>query len=466
MIDFNWLPIRKSPVWFLACSFALIDVGQASAQVGPSPFPATPAIPSGTVVQHQETPDDAAVPANFPDKFVWKLFLEVNQKAAHQGPINGQAGGPISNDAVWETWASDQDTFPAHPDPANKPVWPATGQETKKGKLLNRTQLHRMKLLRAQGAQAQPVDVNKLPEGGFKVPDQKGIGEEIHRNKVTFDYIVDNGLWYQEGIAEFFAKAASAVQDDVEFTAKGVNFPRKSIEVKANWIVITEADKPRFHWNYNASGQLLGLVAMHISSKDLPNWVWSTFEHIDNPGRGDFIGIHDSFGADPHHIPSNTDAAGKTYPPEKMTPELLKLFDEYHYTGDWAAQFKHYRLKGAQIDFTDSTGRPLLLGNSVTEAGFVPTASCITCHSRAAVQSDGTNSFPGFPGKNQIPGFGQQMTLPLLNGDPLQPFITYNGLPDPNWFYTEKTSGASLNNLQVDFVWAIPFNAQSSKKPK
>ena len=136
--------------------------------------------------------------------------------------------------------------------------------------------------------------IGKLTPGGFSAPDGNGVGEEVHRNKVTFDYIVENGLWYREGIAAFFDKAAKAVGDDVDFASKTVNLPRASIEVKANWIVIDEKDKPKFHWNYNGEGQLLGLVAMHIISKDLPNWFWCTFEHVDNPGRGDFIGIHDS----------------------------------------------------------------------------------------------------------------------------------------------------------------------------
>ena len=73
---------------------------------------------------------------NFPDKFAWKLFLEVNRKAEHQGPIGGKAGNPMSNDAVWETWADDPQTFPADPDPANPPRWPTAGQAPSKAKTL------------------------------------------------------------------------------------------------------------------------------------------------------------------------------------------------------------------------------------------------------------------------------------------------------------------------------------------
>ena len=216
------------------------------------------------------------------------------------------------------------------------------------------------------------------------------------------------------------------------FRLQGRQPPPPSIEVKANWIVIDEKDKPRFHWNYNEAGQLLGLVATHIISKDLPNWFWCTFEHVDNPGRGDFIGIHDSFGVDPTHTPSQTDKVGATYPPETMKEALLKLFEEYGYRGEWADEYKNYRLKGSQVDFTDGPGRSLLLGNSVTESGFVPSASCITCHARAAVNAGGGSSFPFF---------GEQVLLPLIAGDSLQPVLTYNGHLDPSWYFLDTGNG-------------------------
>ncbi len=427
-------------------------------QQGPSPFPSGLLVPSGTVVLHDETPGDAALPANFPDKFAWKLFLEVNRKAQNQSPIDGKPGSPVSNDAVWETWADDPQTFPSDPDPANPPRWPASGQAEKKAKTLAPALRRRLELLRGargRGVQAEAVNIGKLPPGGFSAPDGSGVGEEVHRNKVTFDYIVSNGLWYQQGIAAFFEKAAKAAGDDVDFASKIVNLPRSSIEVKANWIVIEEKDKSKFHWNYNASGQLLGLVAMHIISKDLPDWFWCTFEQVDNPGRGDFIGIHDSFGVTPAHTPSHTDKAGSPYPAEAMKEPLLRLFEEYGYQGEWAAEYKNYRLKGSQIDFTDGPGRSLLLGNSVTENGFVPSASCITCHSRASVNAQG---------KSGLPIFGEQALLPLIDQDSLQPVLTYNGPPDPNWFFLNSGFGSSLSNLQTDFIWAIPLRAQPSRK--
>jgi hypothetical protein len=424
-------------------------------------FPAGNLVPSGAVLSHTDTPGTApALPASFPDKFAWSLFVRVNQKAAAQVPIEGHPD-LLSNDAVWETWADDPWTFPAEPDPGNPPKWPPGAQPGK----------HKATLRRAVGLRTSPApasegaDVQKVAPGGFEAPNGAGVGEEVRRNKATFDFIITNGLWYQQGIAAFFARAAAAAKDDVKFTAASVTFPRDSIEVKANWIVIKEADKPRFHWNYDTSGQLLGLVAMHMISKDLPNWFWCTFEHVDNPGRGDYIGVHDAFGADPAHTPSHTDKLFQKYPAEKQTAALLALFEKNGFTGEWGSQWRNYRLKGSQVDFTDQAGRPLVLGNSVTEAGFVPTASCITCHSRAAVTGQGTSAFPLF---------GEQSSLPLVGvaqqGTPNATILTYNGLPDPGWYFRNlgafSSQGVLLETLQTDFVWAIPFKAKPAKSDK
>jgi hypothetical protein len=97
------------------------------------------------------------------------------------------------------------------------------------------------------------------------------------------------------------------------------------------------------------------------------------------------------------------------------------------------------------------------LGNSVTEGGFVQTASCMTCQGRAAVNANGNSSFPFF---------GQSAGLPIESQTPGQyqtQFTTYNGVPDPNWFYTFTSNGATQVNRQTDFVWAIPFRVKPAK---
>jgi len=270
--------------------------------------------------------------------------------------------------------------------------------------------------------------------------------EEVFRNKATFDFIIHNNLWYTQGLQTAFQKGQSLV------------FPKESIEIKANWIAITLDQKPRFHWNYDHNGNLYGLIALHISSKVLPNWFWSTFEWVDNPGRSDYVGSRDAFGVtydksasptfqSPLFDNNGAQITGTVYPPGKVTDALLALFQKADFKKEWTDQWLNYRLKGSQVDFADSTGVPTLLGNSRTEAGFVPTASCITCHARAAVNVQGQDAFGA--------GFKEDLLPPV--GVAAE---SYNGYPDPAWFWQKGVGGPTRKNLQVDFVWAIPLRAR------
>lgn len=377
------------------------------------------------------TVTDPAPVMNYPDQYAWQVFLQVNAKspAAYQQQIKTATGSVTTNSAVWESWPDDPYTFPASPNPASPPQWPDAPTA---------------KRVMGKGKGARVAGTKILDTGG----------EEVHRNKATFDYIVNNGLWYTQGIAKFMSDPAAVV-----------DFPIDSIEVKGNWVQIAETDKPKYHWNYDGTGQLWGLVAMHISTKALPNWFWSTFEWVDNAGRCDYIGCNDCFGVTPANTPSYSDAFGKTYPGGALTPALLAMFQKSGFTGDWGAQWQNYRLKGSMTEFTDSMGAPVLVGNSVTENGFVQTASCMTCHSRAAVQADGTSAFPIF---------GEQVTPMIqqnLNGVTQDSYITFHGKPDPNWFQRVVATPDGQNtmyvtaNRQTDFVWAIPFKANPAPTP-
>jgi hypothetical protein len=65
------------------------------------------------------------------------------------------------------------------------------------------------------------------------------------------------------------------------------------------------------------------------------------------------------------------------------------------------AVFNNYRLTGAQTEFVNAQGTPILLGNSFTEFNaFVSPgqASCITCHNYAfAGNADFGGPLPGPP---------------------------------------------------------------------
>jgi hypothetical protein len=371
-----------------------------------------------------ECANRAAVPnaaVNCPDRFAWEKFVEVMTPTGGAG-VRG-AGVP-----AFQSFASDPETFPcppadlttcrANPGAKGCPTWPSDYQ----GEPQQVTQ--RSARLALSGV--PPVPAHTVV--GFDCWNVANT-ELVYRNRPTFDYILANGLWYVEGIQERFEEGF--VYD----------FPTTSVEVKTNWVPLTaeQAASGRYY-TMTQDGQTLGLIAMHISTKDLPNWFWSTFEHVDNPGRCDFLGCHDSFGYTPHDVPARPRELCLAYPPEAITPQLAKLI------GGLAPAARHYRLKGTMVDFTTATGSPNLVGNSITEAGFVPTASCMTCHARATVQAtpgppNGLSPYPG------IAGFTPEGQ-------------SYNGTPDPSWFYAGNDPVRRWS-VQTDFVWAIPFRASS-----
>lgn len=366
------------------------------------------------------------VSINCPDMYAWRTFTQV------------VAPTDYDERATFQTWSSDPDTFQCPPadkatcdaDPTAKgcPVWPS--EPTARPSIFNqRTAGDPQALKRAAATLSGSTDTadeaTETPSG--QIPYCWQINgtfvEIVYRNRVTFDYIFQNGLWYIEGNQQAFLRRLH------------VNFPTGAIEVKTNWKPLASSDDPSRYYTTNIGGIEYGLVAMHLSTKALPNWFWSTFEHVDNPGRCDFLGCRDSFGYQPAFVPPHPGPECGPYEPGRPTPGMEKLLARL------PEEWRYYRLKGSMTDFTTATGRPNLLGNSVTEAGFVQTASCMTCHSRATVGDAGNSPYPTAAG---------------LTPD----FQSYNGTPDPNWYYSNLNPG-NVWSLQTDFVWAIPFKANS-----
>jgi hypothetical protein len=221
-----------------------------------------------------EPSEDKVPAANDPDKFAWDLFLEINRPT----------GKP--REVFWETWAVEQNVFA---DPNKAPTWPGA----KAARLLRATRQHDLR-------KAQVPDLEKrgkLPElPGDRAPG----GEEVRINESAFNYLIKNGLWYQQGVI----KAAQA--------PGGIKFPTDSIAIKAVWKFITDAEKPRFLWDEYEDPKtkktvIVGLIALHVTSKVLPNWHWATFEQEDNPGFADYIGAHDSYGMIPANVTPNAE---------------------------------------------------------------------------------------------------------------------------------------------------------------
>jgi len=351
-----------------------------------------------------------------PDEQSWKLFMTVSASAASPG----------DNNALFETWASDGDTF------RPKPVWPKRPEIQVGARALS------LALERLHSDFSPEV----LPTG------ERLVGEETRRNRPAFDFIVQHNLFKVSGL-----KAAFKAR-------KPIAFPVDSIEVKANWVEVgrlkefngfagTPAQAAAAYHVNEAGGKAYALVSFHVISKLTPEWTWATFEHKDNPGRCDVLGCKDGFGAVDAYVAPRSAAESRTgYPDCTKSPALLALFAEARLD----PAFANYCLKGSQTGFTDPSGLAVRLGNSVTEQSFVAQSSCMTCHGRAGFDANGhATTFAGFdPISTGEPLTIGKAPIGAINSDRL------SGGP-PSLPTLANESDLMRFGFPADFVWSIPF---------
>ena len=291
----------------------------------------------------------------------------------------------------WETWILGREVF-ANPNQA--PAWDPQGQGARTLANAESEPLQKM-MRRARRASSLPGAIKPLFDPAA------GTGNETRMNKPAFDFIVNNNLYYAEGIE---AHAAAG---------KKFDFPRDAIEIKAQWRRIAATQAASYHTatvrTSTGQEQLWGLTSLHITTKELPNWFWATFEHEDNAGREDVI---------------------PDVQPQKQPSSLA------------GTKWENYILRGTQLEFTDSIGRPTRLASSQIEEGFERTSSCITCHALATVNP----SAPLPAGRINFLEFFDQ------NGD------GSIGVPDSQRFLAPGSS-TELQFKQLDFVWSF-FRAQ------
>ena len=471
-----------------------------------------------------------------PDMFAWKLFAEVvtaefwKSWAADQEtwPGNGPAndpGQPLPLCAKGKPAPNccDPDSLsnPGYDDPTYKakfcPYFPGDHAAALAGGMPTRIGLppaiahtlsfagnpaFRAGLLR-DAAVLRQMRVAPEQTEGRKI--RQSMAEVVFRNKPFVDYVFRNDLYSQEGIIKAVVQNNNNIKSNAPYriandggATSEIIFPADAIMIKSNWLSRERAEQMGLHDDpanpyikmsitspvTDNNGTILEpgehwLVALHISSKDIPNWVWATFEHVNNPGRCDYTGCNDSYGYDtpdtvaagqarnytrPHQtcdnlpLPSWILSPGGIYPGGVRQAPLADLFAAFRIgTQDNATlvprpadrAWLSYRLKGSQVDFTDAMGRAGHLGNSVTEGGFVSTSSCMTCHARAGATTNGT-----IP-----PALGVFENAMSDSGYLPSSF----GLPNPS-SYNRDGQPPSLQVLQTDFVWGF-LNANSLSPP-
>ncbi|HEV8693892.1 MAG TPA: hypothetical protein VGQ93_06865 [Lysobacter sp.] len=371
------------------------------------------------------------------DFYSWLTFISLN------APIDGQAPAPgNAAPTQWENWRELSDVMQ---DGGVKPGgWNAP--RSVPAVCRNIPGAEHMRLVRRTSLRKTLTSEVVQPFDSGPLIDQNGmyVRYEILVNKPMFEYIVQNGLYNKSGQGAFTGDIAFP-EGNVTTGSTGT---MGAIMVKAAWKVMgVNDDTSRFHivkaLAYNppsenpkvkesCSAVTLGLVGWHASHKtsDAPEWIWSTFEQVDNvPTDAQVVkgklGAHYNF-----YRPHCTDAscAINTPPPQPwdpnqqpfpggftsqitrvvpLTAETVKLNNAF--LGILGGTvWNNYELVSTQWPTdpdhksrpTDNTGvpAPTFLANTTLETytqGEIPksSSSCMDCHNRA---TDTTGRFADF----------------------------------------------------------------------
>ncbi|MCB9744394.1 MAG: hypothetical protein H6740_17480 [Alphaproteobacteria bacterium] len=348
------------------------------------------------------------------DEFMWRALVDFTK------PLKPDAASPV----LFETWASDADTF------SLKPAWPAPDAPKR----------FKTSTLLRQKAQHPVIDVPCNPpgsaaSGGFPTIGDPApcIAEEVKRNRSQFDYIVNNKLNDQAGLAAAFTAQLDVQMPTDALSVKGDWIP---VQTLLEWIPALEGvDTIReLYYTNTSDGVEYAVVSLHVSSRQNANWVWGTFEHEMNPGRCDYMGCYDTFGAKVPEVAPNLQERNAGYGKCEKSDTLSALMQEAGLSEVWS----HYCMKSTQVDYNAPDGTPYILGNSVIEGivgnGTVAASSCIACHVYASFGADGA---------------------PTAAATAMLPF---NPTGEP---YAQALEGS----LKFDFMWGV-LNAPAPKKKK
>ena len=363
-----------------------------------------------------EEPQDTAMAMTEPDCYAWRVFVAINWPAdiANKTPDSSKplgADGPV----VWETWRNVRNNAP-------DTVFPINGSDP--GEWLGPGAI-------AVARNVENFDTEPLQQligrGGVEATLDPIAAEfqinETRMNRTSYEFVRTNTLYNLQGQVALFDQGLETI-----------SFPANAKEIKAQWRQIEEADKPRYHWanvtTLDGTVKPYGLTALHITTKDLPNWVWATWEHIGNRTPEAAGGRE---GDEGWLLPSVDRFACPTPPHNCETPPAG--------IGLEGTKWQNYVLRGSQIDFVDSRGNATQLANSHPESGFQLTSSCITCHSMSTIGAGGNrlNFFQSLPPATPVP-------------------VGHVGSPNPAWFRSPGFGDGNTGELrftQLDFVWSL-----------
>jgi len=321
-----------------------------------------------------------------PDQFAWETFKRVVL------PIDSLGR------AHWERWALARKVFHGE---CKEIVWEDVSSE--QGRERDDYDANLVKASNNADVLAKP-DKNKpgtqlfsIASTGGQMVDPKDFFE-VRMNKPAFDFLVEKNLHCLEGVKDAWQNRML------------IKFPDSSIFVKAKW-----KEKPstpeRYHTAAITDLETWGLVGLHITTKDIPNWFWATFIHVDSAES------------------------------KQLLSELKPAPPEFAGT-----VWQNYMLVGTQVSFVDSKGSPQRLINPSLEVNmYKNSSSCMTCHARATIGAPGEeeNTVGHLAEFKDSSEFSEDDVRANMKGLT----IGHTGIPVPTWYQDRF--------IQTDFIWSI-----------
>jgi hypothetical protein len=223
------------------------------------------------------------------DILSWQAFLALNWPQKAYGVPTPTINHPNA-DPLWSYWVPIQKIFLPNGARPEYPWNPAKGEKevSEKGLALPMTKA-------AWRQEASSYDNFQAFSGPLVDQNGKWVRYEALVNPEEFDYIVTNKLYSLDGQIAFSERDID--QNDVTMPVNVGTQKHGAIEIKLAWKQLGDHDdKRRFYVRkvrVSISGAATGgttptidagLVGMHIAmhTKSSPEWIWGTFEQIDN----------------------------------------------------------------------------------------------------------------------------------------------------------------------------------------
>jgi hypothetical protein len=293
----RWSILRDARFRFaavaLAALIALLPLGPAAAQ-GVAPAVSPDRIEDAPAIKPDPYPDF--------DNFAWRAFIALNWPAltdpAHRGvPDRARTLGD-KGARVWETFKARYELFQAGPD--GRPVAPQPWAT--------------YEALNPCGANVDNATKTLATFDPFMDFNQSAFMPGVAANPLVAQNRTYTRYEARINEAEYAALTQSGWSEgqNLPDPARPAQLPVGSIAVKAAWRLLTAADAPAVRARYYvvenanvvdvaetlAAGHVVcsksdvALVGLHIviRTKDRPQGLWSTFEHVDNvppAGSGD-----------------------------------------------------------------------------------------------------------------------------------------------------------------------------------